>query len=179
MNPPAISQALSRGQIDCTFGPIDWMITLRLKDVVRVVMDYNLGQFHGLGWFVVNKASLKGLTPTQRAAIKKNLPAWNATYTDAYVQRAGKITDDLKKQGKVKFWKPTQDVIDVLARYKANEPAAVAADMRKRGVKDPERLINAHLATLKKWERIVDDLKWDATAIAQAMQREIYSKVQF
>jgi TRAP-type C4-dicarboxylate transport system substrate-binding protein len=178
MNPPSINQALAKGQIDCTFGPIDWMVTLRLRDVVKVVMDYNLGQFHGLGWFVVNRKSLDALTAEQKATIKQNLADWNASYTNAYVQRAEKITADLKKEG-IQFWKPTQDIVDALDAYRKNEPAAVAADMRKRGVKDPEKLIKAHLAKLKKWEKIVDDAKWDKNAIAAAMKREIYDKVSF
>jgi len=177
MNPPAINQALAKGQIDCTFGPIDWMQSLRLKDVVKVVMDFNLGQFHGLGWFVANANSLDALTAKQKTALLHNLPEWNAVYTNAYAERGVKITAELKANG-VPFWKPTADIVKALADYKAGEPARVAADMRKRGVKNPEALIAGHLKTLKKWEKIVDDLKGDHVKIGEAMRREIYSKVK-
>ena len=177
MNPPDIGQALSKGQIDCTFGPIDWMQTLRLKDVVTTVMDYNLGQFHGLGWFVVNRKSFDALPDAQKTALLDNMAGWSTTYTDAYVERAEKIVADLKAGG-VTFWKPTQDIVDALDAYRAKEPGHVAADMKQRGVENPEKLIQDHLAALKKWEKIVDDAGRDPAKIADAMRREIYAKTK-
>lgn len=178
MNPPAINQAMQKGQIDCTFGPIDWMVTLRLRDVAKTVVDYDLGTFHGLGLFVMNRDSLASLSQADRDALKRRMPHWLATITDAYQQRSAKFTADLRKQG-IEFWNPTPDFVAALDKYKAGEIAAVAADMRQRGVQDPEPLIRRHLATLKKWEGIIDRVGTTREAFAKALSDEIFSKVNF
>ena len=178
MNPPAISQAMQKGQIDCTFGPIDWMIALRLKDVAKTVMDYDLGVFHGLGWFVINRDSLAKMSAADKATLKKMLPEWAVHYTNVNQQRGAAFTKQLQDEG-INFWKPTQDIVDALEAYREAEKGAVAADMRKRGVKDPERLIAQHLATLKKWEAIIDRIGDDDKAYVDALNKHIYSKVQF
>ena len=178
MNPPAINQAMQKGQIDCTFGPIDWMMTLRLKDVAKTVMDFDLGVFHGLGWFVINRDSLNKMSADQKDMLRKMLPQWSARYTNAYQERGTQFTAALKKEG-VQFWKPTQDVVDALDKYRAANKAAVAADMRKRGVKDPERLIERHLKMLRKWEGIIDKVGTSDEAYARALEEHIYSKVKF
>ena len=178
MNPPAIGQAMQKGQIDCTFGPIDWMIALRLKDVAKTVMDYDLGVFHGLGWFVINRDKLAKMTAADKATLKKMLPEWAARYTNVNQERGAAFTSQLKEEG-INFWKPTPDIVDALASYRDAEKRAVAADMRKRGVKEPERLIAQHLATLKKWEAIIDRIGDDEKAYVDALNEHIYSKVNF
>lgn len=178
MNPPAINQAMQKGQIDCTFGPIDWMTTLRLKDIAKTVMDHDLGVFHGLGWFVVNRDSLAKMNAAQKAELKKMLPVWSARYTNAYQTRGAEITATLKNEG-IRFRKPGTDIVGALRKYRDSEKDAVAADMRKRGVKDPERLIERHLAMLRKWEGIVDKVGTDEEAYAAALEEHIYSKVSF
>ncbi|MDA0341439.1 MAG: C4-dicarboxylate TRAP transporter substrate-binding protein [Proteobacteria bacterium] len=177
MNPPAINQAMQKGQIDCTFGPIDWMAALRLKDVVKTVVDVDLGVFHGLGWFVVNRDSLNKMSAKQKATLKTMLPQWSARYTNAYQALGTEITASVKAQG-IEFWKPTGDVVDALAKYKSSEIVAVAADARKRGVKDPEGFIKRHLATLRKWEGIIDKVGTSDEAYAKALEEHIYSKIK-
>lgn len=177
MNPPSINQAMQKGQIDCTFGPIDWMAALRLKDVAKTVMAHDLGVFHGLGWFVVNRDSLNKMSAKEKATLKTMLPQWSARYTNAY-QALGKEVTDLSKSQGINFWKPTQDVVDALAKYKKSELAAVAADARKRGVKDPEAFIERHIATLRKWEAIIDKVGTSDEAYARALEEHIYSKIK-
>lgn len=177
MAPPEIAQALQGRQIDCTVGPIDWMQGLRLNETVKVIVDMPLGNYHGLGLYVFNKASLAKMTPAERTALQTLLPKFSAELTAAYNARIAEVFDDAKKRG-IAFWTPTPDFVAAYDKFKAGERAAVAADMQRRGVQNADRLVALHLANLEKWHIIAKGTGYDQAKMEQALRDNIYSKLK-
>jgi TRAP-type C4-dicarboxylate transport system substrate-binding protein len=178
MAPPEIGQAIQRGQIDCAAGPIDWMIGLRLTDSVKHVVDHNLGIYHGLGLFVMNRTSLAKLNADQRSALKKLMPEFMAEITKGYVDRVAQVRSEAASKG-TKFTPPAADFLAALEKFKQVEIAAVADDMRRRGVENPERLVQMHLKNLETWHKKIVEIGGDPAKYADALRTEIYDKVDF
>ena len=50
---------------------------------------------------------------------------------------------------------------------------------KKRGVKDPEAVIDAILKSLKKWEKIVAEVGYDQDKLADRLYTEVFSKIKY
>lgn len=61
--------------------------------------------------------------------------------------------------------------------FKKNDLEAVSEAARKRGVKNPERILKAYLRNLEKWEKIMAQTPKTAEAYEKVLWREIYSKI--
>jgi len=178
MTPPEIAQALTGRQIDCTVGPLDWMLGLRLTETVKTLVDHNLGIYAGIGVFVFNKASLAKIPAADREILRREIPKHIADMSLAYQTRIAEVKDASRKAN-ITLWSPSQDFRDALAKFKAGEIQAIAADMTKRNVQNPERLIRLHLANIEKWHKLMEGIGTDREKYVAALWNEIFSKVTF
>lgn len=176
--PTEIGSALSGGQIDCAVGPNAWMADYALWDTVKQVIDMDLGVYHGLGLFVTNRNSFAAFTPQEKKAYLSLAIKWGVTGTDRYVEQQREVREMATKRG-VQFWKPGKDFTDALAKFRKDDLPRLAEDFKGRGVADPEKLIQSHLAALDKWEKIVEKTGTDRAALEKAIQEEIYDKIKY
>jgi TRAP-type C4-dicarboxylate transport system substrate-binding protein len=178
LTPPEIGPALSGGQIDCAVGPNAWLSDYSLWDSVKQVIDLDLGVYHGLGLFVMNRGWFNGLAPAERAAFLALVPKYSLRNTDLYIEDQKKVRQEAQKRG-IQFWKPSADFTDALAKFRTADLPLLAQDFKARGVADPDKVIKLHLANVEKWNRIVQNTGGNQKALIKALQDEIYSKVKF
>lgn len=178
LTPPEIGPALSGGQIDCAVGPNAWLSDYSLWDSVKQVIDIELGIYHGLGLFVMNRQWFAKLPAQQRNAFLALLPKYSVLGGRMYAEQQKEVRQEAAKRG-IQFFKPGKDFQDALAKFRREDLPLLAGDFKNRGVADPERLIKRHLAIIEKWNKIVEKAGGDDTAIAKAVQDEIYGKLKF
>ena len=178
LTPPEIGPALSGGQIDCAVGPNAWLSDYSLWDSVKTVIDMDLGVYHGLGLFVMNRKWFAGLTPKERQSFLALIPKYSVLGTTRYFEQQKEVRDAAQKRG-IQFWKPAKDFTDALAKFRADDLPLLAADFKARGVADPDRLIKQHMANIEKWNRIVQKAGGNEAAVIKAVQQEIFSKLKF
>ncbi|MGQ0544233.1 MAG: hypothetical protein ACT4P3_02735 [Betaproteobacteria bacterium] len=181
MSPGDIANAMTLGQIDCAMASPDWLRSFGLKDVVTHIVDQNQGIFHGQG-FPVNRAAWDGLTGKEKETLKRGFAQMWATATvGGFVLHGEENLNEAIKEKNVKLVKAGADFQNAWARFGESERLAVAEAARKRGVKNPERIIETHLRNIEKWEKLVADTgaARDAGKFADLLWREIYSKLKY
>lgn len=171
-------EALERGQLDCVIGAAGWLQTLSLWDLTKNVIDLPMGAYFGGALVAFNESSWSKIKPEDRAVLAKLLPTMLANLAVGYQ----KDDDDVFAQAKAKgvvVRKADPALSDLLARYTADELRNAAEAAKKRGVKNPDPVIQKFMANLKKWDAIVKKIGHDRARFEDALRTEIYDKVKF
>ena len=82
----------------------------------------------------------------------------------------------IKKKG-VALNPGSKEVDDVIAGFAPKQRATNIENAKKFGVKDPAAIMDAHEKNLAKWKVLSKDIGRDINKFAEAMNREVYSKV--
>lgn len=177
--PSEYLQALQRGTADCIFGPKDWLNAFSLKDVAKtVVEDVHHGVFPAVSMMTVNTKSWAGLSDGQRKVILKHMPSAIMRVVHGYYEDEKRGVDDAKAKG-TKFISLGPNYAKTWESFKAKELENAIAAAKKRGSTSAETIAKANLASLRKWEKIVDKIGRDPQKIAAEMEKQIYSKAKF
>lgn len=176
MTMPDAVVGIERGTINCMIGPQAFIRAYGLFDVIRYVPDATMGIFRTMSMLSLNRGMWKGLPKDQKALMMKGAARATARFTitgnlayDAAVGKKG-IEKGISFSGGAD--------IDALRReHRVKDRAVLITDAKKRGVKDADKLLEAHLADLKKWEAITKGMGDDVDKFSDAIWREIYSKL--
>lgn len=173
-----IYQALQRGQADCNVGPLAYMHTLNLKEVVKWVSDMPFGSYYGASVLEVNDKTWKKLSDEERALVSSQLAKLVRDVTEGYEDDSAKARADGEASGVI-FAEPSAAERKKLADHVDAEFKRVLALAKERGVggDDPAAFLQGFLDTLNKWEKRVADMDGDFDAYQQALQDEIFSKL--
>lgn len=173
--PTEIAPALQGGQIDCAFGPLPWLEDYALYNSVKSVVDYPFGVYSGLGIYTFNRTKFATFTADEKKVLGK-LVSHYVIY-GAMAWRADEQAARKKAEAAgIKFWKPGDEFKAKMAEFRTAEQVNIAADMKKRGVADPEKLIKLHLANIEKWRGKVAAANSDPAKLAAELQQEVYAK---
>ncbi len=177
MSPPAGVTAMQRGAIDCTLGAVSWLQAYGYMDVVKYIVDYPMGIFGGIGLLVMNRDSWRKMSVKNKAAVIKQLPLASArAVLLSYQARDEKILSAAKAKGIV-FTSDATGFGAVVQKHLAGADAATVAAMKRLGVKDPMKIVNAYKVALAKWRKLAPGIGDDVDKLAAALKREIYDKV--
>ena len=94
-----------------------------------------------------------------------------------------RAADDLaaaRAEGKakgVRFVQPSADLQAGYKNYLKSEVERVITAGEKAGLKNSRAQVEDYLKTVAKWEKIVADTKRDKKAYTEALEREIFSKL--
>jgi TRAP-type C4-dicarboxylate transport system substrate-binding protein len=177
MSPADATQALQRGGIDCVLGAASWLRSYGYQDVVKTVIDYPLGM-SGPGFHVaINRKKFRAMTPEQRKAHVDAAAESAAIATiDGYILSDRKIIEAAKKKG-VKFVKGGADFEQVVAKRETSQREDNIKASARFNVPEPGKVLDAYEATLKKWRKLSGEIGLDTKKFADALRREVYSKV--
>ena len=171
-------EGVQRGQIDCIIGPFAWMVAYPgADDVVKSVIDHPFGIIGGTALMVMNLDVWKSLGISDRRAILKHAPAATARtmflgfYGDEV--RAAKRAHDRK----IVMTEGGSDFQEFMREFTKQDMEIVISRAKKRGVKNPQKIIDAHLANLAKWDKIMAGIPRTPEAYAKALWDEIYAKL--
>jgi TRAP-type C4-dicarboxylate transport system substrate-binding protein len=179
MGPADYLQALQRNTAECIFGPLDWLNAFSLKDVVKtVVMDVHQGVVPAVSMLTMNKNSWAKLSDGQRKAFLKHMPDAIMRVVHGYYADEKRGMDDAKAKG-TQFIKLGPDYVKLWEDFKAGDTATVLEGAKKRGVASAETIVKANIDSLRKWEKIVDEVGQDPKRVADEMRKNVFDKAKF
>lgn len=176
-SPAEVYEAMQRGQVDCVFSPLDWMKAYGLVDVAKFVVDTPLTHDGSRVPVAINTDVWKKLKPEDKQIILRNLPFLSAEATAGNIAD-GKDARDLGASKGIKYGSGGVDYVALVASYRKGELDRVTRDATARGVENAGPLVAAYTASIKKWQKIVDDSAGDRAKYEAALWQEIYSKLK-
>jgi len=177
MSPTESITALQRGGLDCAHGPYAW-IRFNGFDVIKSVIDYPLGSARGFGMMVMSRATWDALPADQKKLLWDSLPqAISLAVIKGQIAEDEAVKKEAVEKHNIKIIDPGKQWDPVMAAFNADEKRIVAEEAKGLGVKEPEKLIDKHLALLAKWEGLSKEIGGDPAKFAAKIQSEIYSKI--
>lgn len=174
-----ISQAFERGNLDCMIGNQSWMTLFGLTEIVQTtVPEPTLGIVPSTTFLSFDLDVWNGWSEEVRASFLRNVPTYLADTTLSYIQ-----VDEASRQAALEAGMVEVDLGDAMLELRDNliafEIERILREARDRGVQDPEGLLETYRSNYAKWEAISAEIGEDAAAFAEALHREIYSKLDF
>ena len=177
MTPTEAAQGLAGGQIDCVVGATSWMRDYSFWDSAKSVINADLGLSAGLGTFVFNIKSWKGLSQKEQQVLMDLIPKYVTLMTQDYINREAEVRKQAEAKG-VTFTKPDPTTAAAIAKYRKTDIPNIAAQLKKRGVKNPNRIIDAYNESLAKWKKYYDQHGRSPEVVAKAMREQIWAKTK-
>ena len=171
-------EALERGQVDCSTGIETFFMDYSWWDSAKYVLDLPLGGFAGV-LNLISDYKLENLSDESRAAMMETRASMAAASAYAYYDASSTAREMGIADHGVEYLAPADDIKSALAEAQAAERDEALAQGEKRGAQDPQARIDNAVALMEKWTAILDEIGDDKDAYAQALEREIYSKVSY
>jgi TRAP-type C4-dicarboxylate transport system substrate-binding protein len=146
--------------------------------VIKSVIDYPLGSARGFGMMVMSRATWDALPADQKKLLWDSLPqAISLAVIKGQIAEDEAVKKEAVEKHNIKIIDPGKQWDPVMAAFNADEKRIVAEEAKGLGVKEPEKLIDKHLALLAKWEGLSKEIGGDPAKFAAKIQSEIYSKI--
>ena len=176
--PEAVS-LLQRGGMDCMWGVWEWLKTFGYGDFAKNVVDYPLGISGPAMGMMLNRTMWKSLTLEQKKLHLRQAGYVTAEMAlgDFVIKNEATFKEVQATKGVTLIKVDGKDFEALINRYKAVERERNIENAKKFGVKDPAAIADAHERNLAKWKVISKGIGRDINKFAEAMNREVYSKV--
>ena len=171
-------ESLQRGQADCAVASTAWLDSYSLKDVVKTVIDLQLGSYFNAGLLVMNRGVWDDLPEDQQQAIQSNLAELVVDSLLAY-QAQGDAALDAAREAGVEIVEPDEKLKSILADFRKGEIENTIATAEANGDDAVRARVETYLALVEKWRGIVAEVGSDRAAFIEAMDREVFSKMAF
>lgn len=169
--------AMERGQIDCVIGPLAWIKSYGMIDSVKSVVDFPIGSYPAANIVVLNLDMWKGLSKEDRATMLKHSAVALARSTnDGYLKFDDEALKEIKEKN-IPINAGGKDFDELLEKHLVNEVKATVEGAEKRGVKNPQKIVDMFMANVKKWQGILGKPPYDTDAYAKALWDNLYSKL--
>lgn len=157
MSTSEMVEALSRGQIDCIMGPLAWLKSYPLQDIVTSVFNFDIGAFNSVAALLMNRSAWDNLSAENKKALWKEAPAIGARST--ILGYLGEYLDaiDMAKKQNINLVGPSAATRALAKKHRTNEISAVIAEAKRVGVANPDKIVQAYISNLDKWEKIIKD----------------------
>ncbi|MGE0415515.1 MAG: C4-dicarboxylate TRAP transporter substrate-binding protein [Acetobacteraceae bacterium] len=179
-----IYEALQRGQADCTLGPIPWLRSYSLWDMVTFVTKSSVGTYHGTNFINVRTDTWKKLSKKEKQAMMQNLAHATRMIAEAYEKDDDVVRVEAMKKG-VNFVDSTPALNDAVAKFRDTDIKRVISIAKSRGVKDPEPIVDTLIKNVASWTKIVNDIgpgEWTTEAqwdkYEAALKSNVFDKVK-
>lgn len=177
MTVPDGVEAMERGTVDCSWSVLNWLTNFGYIDVTKYVLDYPLGMAGPPLPFYLNRKVWEGMTAAQRKVLFDDAPFLVATETmDSELASTEAAVAKAKAKGIV-FIKGGKDFDAVMEQHAKDQRARNAKIAAEHGVKNPEAILDALDTAMVKWRKLSKQIGHDKQKFIDALQREIYSKV--
>ncbi len=168
---------MSQGTLDCVLGAAAWLDTYGLKDVVKYVVDVPMGVFRPVSQMNMNTKKWNRLTKDQRKVMIDGLAGMVANSAYEYVKE-DEVSRAHALAAGVKFVRPFDGFMQIFTKVGTESSARFVELASKKGMKDPQRLLDRYLELEKDWSGIVANAKSRADYEA-ALRDRIFSKVKW
>ena len=173
-------EQISQGALDGTMASISDLVSYRLIDVAKYVIDLPLGTYHTTSNFTVGTAAWQGLTPDERAGFARAANKASALFTQNWgYDRPENVRKKAVEAG-LEIIPATQEMIDATNAFReADIDAAVKVATEQLGVTDAKAKIERFRGLVAKWTAIVGEAGGDVEKITARVQEEIWNKVDY
>lgn len=168
---------MSQGTLDCIIGTVAWLDTYGLKDVVKYVADVPLGVFRPVSQMNMNTRKWSKLSKDERKAFTDGLAKLVADSAYGYVEE----DQNARKSGLaagIKFVPPFDGFTNAFEKVGKEGGQRFVELAKKKGMKEPQRLLERYLELEKQWREIVANSKSQADYEA-ALRDRIFTKVKW
>lgn len=177
MSPAQATTALQRGTLDCVHGAGTWIRSYGYADVVKSVLDYPLGISGPAMAVYLNRKTWLSLSPEQQQIHWKYAPVVTAhSVMDIHYTETEEVLAEAQQQG-VAMTKGGQDFSDLVAKFDPSQRQRNIDQATEFGVKNAEEIMQALEQAQKKWRGLSPDIGRDVDKFIEALNREIYDKV--
>lgn len=179
-----IYEALQRGQVDCTLGPMPWLRTYALWDMAKFVTDFSVGTYHGTDFINIRINTWKKLTSKERKAMTDGLAHATRVMAEAYEHDDAGVIAAGKEKGVV-LVKGSDALEAEVAKFREKDTQRVIGVAKSRGVKNPEAIVALFKKNIAHWTAVVDGIgkgEWNEAQWDQyeaALQAQVFAKVKY
>lgn len=173
-------EALSQGVIDGTVASMGDIISFRLEDAVDYLTMLDLGTFHSTISHAVALPVWQSLSPEEREAIVRASTEASALGSERW---AYEMTDEalaLADEHGIEILEPSDELVAASRAFGEQDLEYAAQQAEERyGVEDARAKLDRFIALVDKWNGIVEEVGEDPVAVAEAVNREVWDRVDF
>lgn len=173
-------EQISQGVLDGAMGSISDLISYRLIDVVKYIVDLPLGTYHTTSNFTVANGTWSALSEEERKGFVRAANRASALFTENWgYERPDDVRAQAAEKG-IEIIPASQDMIDATDAFRQSDlDTAVKVATEQLGVTDAAAKIARFRELVDKWTAIVDETGGDTDAIAAKVQEEVWDKVDY
>ena len=177
-------EAMQRGQVDCIMLPTPLLKSYSLWDVVTNVSNFPLGTYHGNNFLNINTKVWKKLSKEEKRAIGDNIAHAVTDMARAYFEDDVNVRATAESKG-IKWIEVDDSFSAAVQVQRENDVQRVTELAKKRGVENPEPIVEMFQEKIAKWKKIVDDIgtgEWTDAEWAkyqEALHAEVFDKVSY
>lgn len=172
-----VFEGLQRGQVDCAIAAPGWLIAYSLVDVTTDVLNMPTGAIGGLLHFAMNQSVWKGLPEEHKKLLRDGLGEAVADITFRYMAENEEALELIRSRG-ITLHEPDQSMVAKLKEFLDAETARITSKAKEAGVAKAEDLAKRYVELVEKWEGLVAEVGEDKAKYAEALNREIFSKIR-
>lgn len=166
-------EAMERNALDCVLGPISWMKTFSLSEVVKSVVDYPMGGYQGGTIVNVQSDIWSDLSDEERAIFQAGAAKAIAEATYIYLNDEAEVRKSAEGAG-VRTISPGEQFRKAQASYIAGQRSRLSAD-RADKVPNAEAIIAAYHANVAKWkEKIPENSDMSKEQFEQMLDENLF-----
>lgn len=172
-------EALSQGIIDGTVASTADIVSFRLNEVIGNITDINLGTYHSTISHAIRNEKWASMSPEDRKALVLTSSRTSALSAQRWEEIA-QMGRDIAAKDELATVAADQSLLDATAAFVESDVAAAGSSAQERsGIANAEEKLERFKALVAKWEKIADENGNDPEKMGQAMETEIWSKVDF
>jgi len=167
---------LSKNTLDAVMLPVADLSAYNLWDVAPYVTLLEVGSFKANSAVGFSRDFWRGLTTEQRALMLRNAPIMAIGPGIDYIVNDEAIVEEAKKRS-VTLIPPTDEMIAGVAGFFEADQADIVGAATRRGVADPEAIMNTYIQLLDKYEALFEGKRDDPQALYDILYQEVYAKL--
>lgn len=168
--------AMERGNIDCILGPLSWLSSYNLYDIVKSVVAYPFGAFPNAISVVFNTDVWESLDASDHEVVLKALPSLTADLSiSSYIDGHNEAIAKAKDAG-VNVTEGDGTFAPIVAAYRDKDEAVIAETAAGFGVENPQKVIDIFKENLVRWNELLG-MNADRAKFEELLWTEIYSKL--
>jgi len=173
-------EALSQGVIEGSIGSSADIISFRLEDAIDYLTYIGLGTFHSTSSHAVGQTVWSSLSPEDRKAVARASTRASALATKRWAYEMPAEADQVARENGIEILEASDELLEKTQRF-AEEDLVYAAEQAESryGVSDAASKLERFQKLVEKWNATVEELGEDPEAIADAINREVWEKVDF
>lgn len=173
-------ESMSQGVIDGTMASVGDLISYRLVDIAKYIIEVPLGTYHTTSNFTVANNVWAELTPEQRAGFARAANRSSALFTENWGYERAVQARQVAVDNGMEIIIPGQDLLDATDAFRTEDlAAAIEVAETQLGITGAAEKIEQFRELVAKWTAIIEETGNDTDAIAARVQAEVWDKVDW